>query len=556
MYVLGINEGHTASAALIHNGRLLAAASEERFTRVKGQAGFPKQAVAWCLNEAGRHIADVEIVAMGAKYPAAAVWYRTGKTPVNRVLRKFERFLFIAYPLYRVFRPLLARIHRQQTANRLGVSVNKVRFLDHHTAHAWAALGIFGRAKQQLIITNDGAGDGTCGKVFVASGRKLREIAATPNRYSLAYLYYYVTKFLGFTPDQDEYKVMGLAGYADRERVNAIYPIFQRMFRINGLAFQSTIDRISYYPYLKNRLTGRRFDDIAGAVQRFTEDLIVRQVRAAIRKTHISRVLFGGGLYMNVKANMQITKVAGVRNVFVCPSPGDESVAIGAASWAAKLPKPVDNLYLGPSYSEKEIEEKLIGMRDLRMQKLTDKNIPKTISALLARGQVVARFAGRMEFGARALGNRSILADPRNPAVVRVINEQIKNRDFWMPFAPTVLAESAHKYLINPKRIDSPFMMIAYETTSRARKDLVAAIHPHDFTCRPHILTREQNPEYYDTIKAFERITGVGAVLNTSFNLHGEPIVCSPEDAIRTFLASGLRYLLLDHVLVMKNEVP
>jgi len=179
----------------------------------------------------------------------------------------------------------------------------------------------------------------------------------------------------------------------------------------------------------------------------------------------------------------------------------------------------------------------------------------KEVAQLLSKGHVVARLAGRMEFGARALGNRSILANPSNPSVIRTINKQIKIRDFWMPFAPVILKKLVNDYLIFPRQNgESPFMMFAFNTTNRAQKDMPAAIHPFDDTARPQILSRQQNPDYYDIVAEFERITGIGALLNTSFNLHGEPIVLSPLDALQTFHKSGLQYLQLGQYIVMKNK--
>lgn len=566
MYILGINEGRVATAALLKDGEIIACVSEERFTRKKGQVGYPARSIAYCLEHAGISMDQVDRVVFGAKNPTVAIWLRFGGAAryrgITNVVEEFvalsARFmpyvLFVYqfayrffYQLYRLIKPFIRFFHHRELAKKLGIHPGKITFLDHHEAHAWTARGIFGLQNKHIIITNDGAGDDVCGRVFVAVKNHLTEIAHTPNRFSLAYLYYYVTKFLGFTPDEEEYKVMGLAGYANPERVNKLYPVFRRLFVLKNLSFQSFIDRISYFPYLKSHLSFARFDDIAGSIQRLIEDMTTHQVKRAMEKTHVHDVFLGGGLAMNVKANMHVGRLPEVKNLFVCPSPGDESAAIGACFWGYQRKTTSFQMYLGPSYSEEEILTVLANY-NVRIKKIS----ADRLADLLAGGEIVARFAGRAEFGARALGNRSILADPRDPKIIRILNEQIKNRDFWMPFAPTILESRAQEYLYNPKNLACPFMMLAFPTTRKAQQEIPATIHPHDYSCRPQILSRDDNPDYYDIIKAFEKKTGVGAVLNTSLNLHGEPIVLTPQDAVNTFLRSGLRYMLMENFLITK----
>ncbi|MFQ5692759.1 MAG: carbamoyltransferase C-terminal domain-containing protein, partial [Nitrospinota bacterium] len=253
--------------------------------------------------------------------------------------------------------------------------------------------------------------------------------------------------------------------------------------------------------------------------------------------------------------------------LFVMPSCGDESNAIGAAYQVLYGDRPggpggdrgdgfvpLENLYLGPESSPREIEEAMrqAGVSD-RHEVRRPADVEAEAAALLVKDGVVARMAGRMEFGARALGNRSILADPRDYRVVARINKMIKSRDFWMPFAPTILAERSAKYLKNPKGLESPFMMLAFDTTPEGREALPAATHPYDFTARAQLLRERDNPAYHRLIRRFEERTGVGAVLNTSFNLHGDPIVCSPAEALETFERSGLPHLILGEFLIHKR---
>jgi carbamoyltransferase len=267
---------------------------------------------------------------------------------------------------------------------------------------------------------------------------------------------------------------------------------------------------------------------------------------------------------MNVKANMLLAAEDWVQDLFVFPSCGDESNAVGAAylgyrelcalRGVAPKSQPFGSPYLGPAVESAEVEA-LIRARDLAGRyRVTEHERPEArIAELLVRDGVVARCAGRMEFGARALGNRSILANPADRRVVNVINAMIKNRDFWMPFAPSVLAERQADYLVNPKNLASPYMMLAFPTVASRRDEIAAALHPRDFTARAHIVEAAWNPEYHAVIAEFERLTGVGAVLNTSFNLHGEPVVCSPADAVDTFERSGLPHLALDRWIISKT---
>jgi carbamoyltransferase len=271
---------------------------------------------------------------------------------------------------------------------------------------------------------------------------------------------------------------------------------------------------------------------------------------------------------MNVKAMMHIAGLREVDELFVCPTPSDESLAIGAAYMVmhdavkarggdpSKVLKPLPHAYLGPAPARDEIAAILREFAGDDRYRIHEKTDPATIASLLVQGKIVGRCAGRSEFGARALGNRSILADPRNIGVIRRINESIKSRDFWMPFAPSIKAERADDYLANRKGMRAPYMTMAFPTTPLAQKELTAGLHQADLTCRPQIVDRAQNVNYHEMITAFERLTGVGGVLNTSFNLHGEPIVQTPADAARVYRLSQLDALLLETALIEKLDVP
>jgi carbamoyltransferase len=316
------------------------------------------------------------------------------------------------------------------------------------------------------------------------------------------------------------------------------------------------------YRALRDGLERVRFDTVAGATQLFTEEMLVNWVKACVKKTGISDIVAGGGVFMNVKANMLIANLPEVTSFYVMPSAADESLSIGAClhhyySGSDKTDhrKSVfENLYLGGEFSKKD-EEKAIAAKcggEFEIRELND--VDGAVAELLAQGQIVARSRGRMEWGARALGNRSILVSGHDYRVVDELNRAIKQRDFWMPFAPSLRAESAPRYLDDPKDIRPDFMTHTFVTNAEGRDHLSAGTHPRDHTIRAQVVTKKANPDYHRLLGLFEEKTGRGGLVNTSFNLHGEPIVHSPEDAIRVLRKSGLNHLALGHFVISKTK--
>jgi carbamoyltransferase len=308
---------------------------------------------------------------------------------------------------------------------------------------------------------------------------------------------------------------------------------------------------------LRTVLAGERFDNIAAACQEYYEELFTAWVRNAVTKTGIRKVAFAGGNILNVKANQKVLEIQEVEDAFFYPAAGDEGTATGAAlqtyydtcqADGAKAEHcPLEDLYYGPEYDNEAIWQ-AIKAQDLTAIATKHGEISHVVGDLLANQNIVARFDGRLEWGPRALGNRSILADPRNQRVVRELNTAVKQRDFWMPFAPTILEERMHDYLIDAR--PSRYMILAFETTEK-REEIIAAIHPQDYTARPQTLN-DWNEGYRNVIETFQSATGVGAVLNTSFNLHGYPIVGTPDLALWTFKNSGLEYLAIGDYLLKK----
>jgi carbamoyltransferase len=448
-------------------------------------------------------------------------------------------------------------------SDALQLPPSKVCAVDHHLAHAYSTLPNIRPWGQALVFTLDGWGDGLCATVNLCRDGKLERISASGDMHSLGTYYRLTTSLLGLRALGDEYKVMGLAAYAKPSQYEALASELLSLLRINEAGeWESSCSGIRLRGELERIYRFKRFDHIAGAIQHVAEKLVREWVLYWIRKTSCGNVALAGGVFMNVKVSQVLAGSEGVQRLFVMPSAGDESNAIGCAIWAAATRdastplKPLQSLYLGMEFGASDVDlalKRTEASSRYRIEKI--ENINREVGKLLAANRIVARCSGRMEFGARALGNRSILANPADPLNVNRINEAIKSRDFWMPFAPSILAEDMARYVKKSERIFAPYMCIAFHSTPEAQRELRAAIHPTDLTLRPQAVTREWNPEYHEIIRTFKEQTGIGGVLNTSFNLHGEPIVCSPDDAISASDRSGLTHLVLGNTLLTKLPI-
>ena len=560
MRVLGVHDGHNASAALVIDGEIVAAVQEERFTREKNWMGVPRHAIEWALEYGGVAPSDLDHVAMhGAQMP----------TPKNReqLLEEYRtinsrgmRARRIGAAIGPVRKAYDARRREQRTREiaDLGLPTDRLRFVDHHHAHAAAAYHGYGRYDEPvLVLTNDGAGDGLCATVNVGRDGRIERITSVPESESIGNIYAVVTFLLGMVPLEHEYKLMGLAPYASEKAAKQVFDDLDGIMRVDGMTWaRERRFPPTYYSYaaLRELFEYRRFDAICAGLQLWVEKMFVDWVGNCVRETGIRKLALSGGTFMNVKVNKLLGELDEVDDMFVFPSCGDESNSIGAAyATEAEMGNrhipALRDLYLGPEATDEEIQRALpAGLESYRPD-----DIDREVADLLARGEIVGRFAGRAEFGARALGNRSILADASRPDAVRVINDMIKSRDFWMPFAPAILDDRASDYLINPKDLASPYMILSFDTTER-RGDLQAAIHASDFTARPEVVYQGWNPSFHRVLKQYEARTGRGGLLNTSFNLHGFPIVNSPEDAVDVLQRSGLEHLAVGPYLVTKAE--
>ena len=588
MIILGIHDGHNASAALIINGELKCAVAEERLSRIKHHYGYPKKAIDMVMKVANITSKDIDKVAMSSGTIPPAYFYtlRNSTFTIEDYWKEQREYW---YPrLYERRKPkyldilshridkkfpydtslikdeedhdgmLKARI--KLLSESLKISDEKVNVYDHHKCHAY--YGYFlspNRDNQVLIYTMDGGGDNANGTVSIGRpGEKLDEISRSSNC-NIGRMYRYATLLLGMRPADHEYKLMGLAAYnTDKYGIDA-FNVYDDTLQVEGLGFKYKTEIKDHFFYFKDKLEGQRFDAIAYGIQKKCENLLKEWIANGISQTGINNVIMSGGVAQNIKANKIISELEKIKTLFIPPGPGDESISIGAA-YLAYLESdnsineidPPKNGYFGPSFTNQDIQKAIYQLNPdgLIIRDASD----ELVAQLISDGDVVARFGiGKMEFGARALGNRSILADPRRPDVIHHINKLVKMRDFWMPFAPSIISERAKDYIVNPKKIDGRFMAVGFDSTELAKEHIPAGLHPFDRTARPQIVFKNDNPSYHSLIKAFEKKTGVGALMNTSFNIHGDPIVGTPTDAISTFKRCGLHHLLIGNKLISKK---
>lgn len=586
MKLLALQLGHNATAATMEDGVIRGVISQEKFDNIKNSSAFPLDAIqALCARE-GWVASDIDHVLLSSRniYAPSAfvtvddqVHRQYSPNPVIRLARKLEGSaagkLLPGGMFARARAALRERQRRQGDAYvqdhlaKAGLAGTPVTRIEHHLCHARAAyhgLAKPGSAEPALVFTMDGEGDEVSSTVsLVNANGEWQRLAQSPVESSLGWIYSATTRFLGMKVLEHEYKVMGLAPYAKDYYVKTYERLFRPVIWLdpeNPLQFRSSLNTAHFYDYLVKNGIGERFDNIAAAVQHLTEELVVAWVRAAIAKTGVHTVYTGGGVFMNVKLNKRIQEMPEVHRVEFLPSCGDESLPIGAlyhfAAERGVAVQPLSDLYLGVDYSDDEVAHFLeANGYNQRYSIEFCPDIDYTVADLLANREVVARFAGRCEWGARSLGNRALLAHPSHMESFYQVNDQIKARDFWMPFAPSVLDSHAERYLqsYDPARNAAPYMITAYDASALGVEELRAALHQGDHTLRPQVVTAVANPRYHRLISRFAELTGVGAVLNTSLNLHGYPLVATPAQAMFTLENSGLKNLALGSYLIRKR---
>tara|TARA_R110002074_G_scaffold402247_1_gene605677 strand:- start:251047 stop:252858 length:1812 start_codon:yes stop_codon:yes gene_type:complete len=603
MKILGLGLGYLSTAVLSIDGKIVSAISEERFTRKKNEEGYPRTAIDYCLESNGLKASDLDkVIIAGEKInPTAWITKNYSSFSIEDHLRAQNEYwyprliegkdvkwldVFADKADYEQFPGNWLEIMKGNTdhhgipaweklqknlyrgiVEHLGISESIIEHVEHHTCHAaYAYWGSPFRTEQCLVFTADAYGDGLSATISVVNNGKIERIKAIPHdEFKLGRIYRYITLLLGMKPAEHEYKVMGLAPYAKDFVSKKALEAFQETMSVDGLGFKWNVVPKDLYHHFKEKLEGCRFDGIAGGLQIFTEEILSAWIKNAIKETGINRIVFSGGVSMNVKANMVIHGLDEVEDFFVSPSGGDESLPIGACyheiaknlyskGGVQQEIAPIQ-AYLGSSYSVEEIKDWIKNKKLSDKYCITENVSDKQVAEILAKGDVIGRMVGEMEFGARSLGNRAILADPRRHDAVEKINKKIKNRDFWMPFAPTILAEYIYDYVENPKKIQSPFMTIGFESTEEGRLKLPAALHAADKTMRPQILEKEFNPRYHALISEFNKLTDVAGLLNTSFNLHGSPIVRDMDDALHVFENSDIDCILLEDILIKKKSI-
>jgi carbamoyltransferase len=578
MNILGINAYHgNASAAIVAEGRLVAAVEEERFNRVKYAAGFPAQAIRYCLKEAGLELKDIDHVAvprnpyarLGRKLFYAVRMPSFARERV-KVLRKFTG---IPQALAQAFDTDPAKI------------AAKSHRIEHHQAHLASAFFVspFERA---ALLSADGLGDFASTMWGTGEGSRMKIDGAIAFPHSLGLFYSAVTQYLGFLKFGDEYKVMGLAAYGEAEQRE----VFRDIVRAHGDGFRLGLDYFTHHrsgpemswadadktptmgkmfsEAMERRLGPRRNPEepleqrhrnLASALQARLEEVYLGMLKKLAQRTGLKAVCLAGGVAFNCVANGKIFDRTGFEQVYVHPAAGDGGLAVGAAFfvWHQILGKPrsfvMDHAYWGPGYTRDEtcraIDRNGLGQNGWRVDELPVDNLMQRTAAIVADGKIIGWFQGRAEWGPRALGNRSIVADPRRPEMKEILNQRIKHREIFRPFAPSILAESTGEWF--EKSHPSPFMTLAYSVRPEKREKIPAPTHV-DGTGRLQTVTREANPRYWSLIKAFEQLTGVPVVLNTSFN-DNEPIVCRPEEALDCFERTQMDALVLGDFLITRS---
>jgi carbamoyltransferase len=561
MYILGIWDGHDCGAAIVEGNEIKVAVNEERFTRRKLEVGFPENSIKCCLDFLGLKPTDISHIAITTTDFAKTLTRIFPRMKENYYLfrrRKMEKPRFEHFRRNIKYRttelnekPLCRRITKwyfKKNLKKMGFKDFKLYVVEHHLAHATTAAYCSG-FKKTLTITIDGVGDGLSSTVNVYDDGEIERLAETLGKDSIGIFFEQVTNLLGFRELEDEGKVMALSDYAYQvpDEKNKLI----NLFKVNGLKIQSNQTTASRYKTLNNVLWNTPREEFSYMAQKTLEKNVVQLFQNAIDETGLSDVCWAGGVSSNIKANMKIRDLPKLKRWFIFPHMGDGGLAIGAALWinhelngsnSCKL----DNIYLGPEYSEDEIKKSLKDVKEkVKFEQRDD--IAKFFGDLIANKNFALWYQGRMEIGPRALGNRSILAPAFSMEIKDELNLQIKKRNYFQPFCPSLLKEEAEKFFIDIKGYDK-FMTMGYRTKPEVRERVKAVINV-DGSARPQML-EDENQKYRILIEEVKKNTGDGIILNTSFNLHGEPIVCTPKDALETMFKTKTKYMAMGNFLI------
>jgi carbamoyltransferase len=573
MIVLGIIDSKPSSAAVLKEGEILSAIAEERLCRMKMASGMPRQAIHQVMADSGISVRDIDVVAVAQRVsvfePEPIPWNGWFHSPYSGKPRPFEAIsgrlapiaghIPIARKAHHQLKDLLSRRRLAQIPELLereyGITA-PIKYYDHHYCHATSAY-FTSNLDNVLVVTLDGGGDGLSGSVYQGENGRLTRLSVVDSFNSLGNFYSYITHLCGFKAEGHEGKITGLAplgkpayigilrefvSYEEPGRIQYSVPMYHRS------ALRQIASRL---PEDYDRA------DLAASVQLLLEEVGIEFIRFWLRKTGIRSVAVAGGVFSNVKFNQRVHELEEVDNFFVHPAMDDSGLAVGGA-FAALAEQPgsdprrllqrLKDVYFGTEYGDHEIRE---CVEAFDLQATYHAEITSVIAKLLAQGNVVARFTGRMEYGPRALGHRSILYQTTDPSINDWLNARLQRTEF-MPFAPATLQEYADECFegLDGARDPARYMTVTFNCTNRMRAQSPGVVHV-DGTARPQILDPETAPDLYRIAKAYHELTGIPSLINTSFNMHGEPIVCTPEDALRTFRESKLPFLAIGHWLVV-----
>jgi carbamoyltransferase len=540
MNVLGLSHpySHNTAAALLMDGKLIAFAEEERFTRLKHAARlFPACAMEYCLKEGGITLDQVDHIAFGMGTAWSCVLPNVW--PPQRL-----RFA------YGKIRRTVREIQYGNTKLPFSVHDPRIRFLNHHLCHVASAFYLSG-FETSNFISLDGAGEGESGRIGWGEGTVMHTFARVTNAGSWGAFYERITKVLGFRQHSEEGKTMGLAAFGTPNPELFDFIDWDRPIPVIHHA-----KRNRFIATLRERKPGEEITqehkDLAATTQDAVERALLKMTEELVRRSGSRSLCLSGGVALNCSANGKLLHSGLIDDIYIQPASSDAGVALGAAvlrhvELTKERPSFIfDHAYWGPQFSDAQIEQVLRGAK-VPFERCDD--IQVHTANLICSGKIVGWFQGRMEVGPRALGNRSILADPSVPGIKDRVNREVKHREMWRPFAPSMLIEDMGKYVEEP--YPSPFMILAFQARRDSVGDFRSAVHV-DETARAQGVTRETNPAYYRLIEEFKKLSGRGVLLNTSFNIAGEPIVCTPRDALRTFYCSGLDALAIGSFLLQK----
>jgi len=574
MYILGIScFYHDSSATILKNGKVMAAAQEERFTRKKHDTSFPEKSIEFCLKSQKITINDIDFIAF-----------------YEKPLLKFERILYQhleSFPKsYKIFLSNLPSWFNEKIRVikiiRKKLKYKKdVFFIEHHMAHA-ASSFLPSPFKKAAIFTIDGAGEWTTTTYGVGEGNNIKLLKEIKFPHSLGLLYSTITAYLGFSVNNSEYKVMGLSAYGNMDKKTNQY--YKKLIKVIDIKEDGSyrLD-MGYFKYhYSNRMPSKklcklldgpirnpelrltqRHKDIAAALQLITEEIMIKIINHIYKVTKYKNLILSGGVALNSVANGKLLKNSSFEKIWIHPDPGDGGTSMGAALYADnvilnnKRNFILKDAYLGPEFSIEEIKKFLDKNKIKYSEFKNDDELLKKTTNLILNDKVIGWFHGRMEWGPRALGARSILSNPCNPKMKEILNLKVKHREKFRPFAPVVCEDDALKYFECDKPIPEPtdFMLMVYPIIKKFHKKIPAVTHV-DGSGRLQMIRRYQNPLYYDLIKEVGRKSGIPILINTSFNIRGEPIVCTPKDAYMCMMGTGIDYLIMSKFLIKREDNP